>query len=407
MSGQGPLDELCQEAIRQRSGEFICAGAAEVHVFLQRGRVAWATDSSHPFEFVRQLRERCGITEETFREVLKECRQSHVPLGQTLVSWGLASWQDVRAALEHQLRLALATLAALRPGASMFLERQKFAEYDEKLTFSLHELLEAEEEQPAEAEEEQPVASPVSASELLAAIRGASWIQILEGGRCVDAAPDAELPAVPAELAERSLRDGADFVALRGADRSILGANLGLGTLQLWCMLSRGSAFGMAVSVLSTRGLLAKADPAATAATLEPVSWRIGDTAACTYSEQVFEFGRDVLALLSVGADGTIVAGSGRAGIAAEACEALVRRRAGALAATIPGAPGPVESLGFGLRSMVTGEPEVWCFGAETEQARPSATLWVITRREAVQGIGWACLTALGRGGGQRRRRHE
>src|SRR5690242_4483859 len=86
------------------SGEFICASSAlEVHVHLQLGRVAWATDSRHAFVFTRHLQEHAALTKEQFREVLEECRRNHLPLGETLVRWGLATLAQVRAALRHQI----------------------------------------------------------------------------------------------------------------------------------------------------------------------------------------------------------------------------------------------------------------------------------------------------------------
>ena len=44
MSPHDPLTELRELAQRAETGEFICATSAlEVHVYLQRGRIAWAT----------------------------------------------------------------------------------------------------------------------------------------------------------------------------------------------------------------------------------------------------------------------------------------------------------------------------------------------------------------------------
>src|SRR3954463_14352099 len=47
------------------SGELISASSAlEVHVHLQLGRVAWATDSRHAFVFTRHLQEQARVTKD-------------------------------------------------------------------------------------------------------------------------------------------------------------------------------------------------------------------------------------------------------------------------------------------------------------------------------------------------------
>lgn len=78
-----PLAILVELSEARMSGELICASdEAEVHVYLQHGRIAWATDSTHPFAFTRRLREITAIENDTLREILEACKRERRPLGQ-------------------------------------------------------------------------------------------------------------------------------------------------------------------------------------------------------------------------------------------------------------------------------------------------------------------------------------
>ena len=69
----------------EASGELICVSDKfEVHVYFQRGRIAWATDSTRPLAFTRYLLETAKIDPEIFREILESCRREKRPLGETL-----------------------------------------------------------------------------------------------------------------------------------------------------------------------------------------------------------------------------------------------------------------------------------------------------------------------------------
>ena len=111
MTERCPVTRLCELAEAGATGELVCVGAGfEAHVFLQAGRVAWATDSTHPFAFASHLQRIAKIDVPTFRQVVEECRREKLPLGETLVAWGLATWDQVRAALTHQIGEAVALL---------------------------------------------------------------------------------------------------------------------------------------------------------------------------------------------------------------------------------------------------------------------------------------------------------
>jgi hypothetical protein len=150
----GPSLAFCLPAIRSilerlsaidiRAYELICVSASiEIHVYLQAGRVAWALDSEHPLAFAGQLQESGGIDPTALREVVASCRRERLPLGETLVAWGLSTWDGVRACLRHQIQLALRALGAVDAAETVFLSRT-YRAYDERLTFDVHELLDPE-----------------------------------------------------------------------------------------------------------------------------------------------------------------------------------------------------------------------------------------------------------------------
>ena len=105
MTTPHPFRALIELVEQSASGEFVCvAKSAEMHVFLQNGRVAWATDSSAPFAFSRWLLEHTGLTKEVFQEVLESCRRDRLPLGETLVEWRVATREEIKSALRFQIR---------------------------------------------------------------------------------------------------------------------------------------------------------------------------------------------------------------------------------------------------------------------------------------------------------------
>jgi hypothetical protein len=414
VSRSGPLAELRDLAARGGTGEFICAAAAvEIHVYLQHGRVAWATSSTHPFEFAKYIKEHNRIDDATFRHVVEECRRDKLPLGETLVAWDLLTWDDVNAALRHQVRLALVTLAELAGARTMFLERKHYVEYNPELTIDLASIAPAgpAPRRTAAGDLPRPSSKPPSpglAFELAEDIEGAAWVEILDAERVVDAAPAAvsSHPRVPAELVRTTIDDDADFVAVRSARGSILGARLTRARRSLWCALAADSTFGAAVSVLSSLSAI-QPHPCEPPRSTDGRVVEIGDERALDASEMRLVFGRarEILAAIVLSSRGEPVVGISRGGVD-EGCVELLRRRAAVFAVPIFDRPAPSDdertgtrmaALGFTCRTLVTGERGFWCFGAEL--CEPMAqTLWVLTDRNASQGLGWACLTALSRG---------
>lgn len=137
------LAQLLRSSDAKASGEFVCGGeGAEIHVFLQAGRVAWATNSLHPLSFKRRLKDQAQLDDDAYQQVMAECHLTHAPIGETLVAWKLATLEQVRDALSCQIVETLELLEeCLSPTKAVFLSRAKNTKYSDDLTFDLRELL--------------------------------------------------------------------------------------------------------------------------------------------------------------------------------------------------------------------------------------------------------------------------
>ncbi len=136
------LDDLVQ---RCASGELVCScSKTEVHVYMQAGRIAWARDSQHRRAFTEYLKEHAGLDQASIEEVLADCQRTRHPLGETLVTWKLASRDQVRAAIRHQMIQALELIEHADPCRTLFLERAEDDKYDPQFTFQLYELVPAQ-----------------------------------------------------------------------------------------------------------------------------------------------------------------------------------------------------------------------------------------------------------------------
>lgn len=383
----------------ERSGEFICASeSTEVHVFLQRGRVAWATDSAHPRAFTRTLKQRAEIDDESFRLVLEACNKDSLPLGETLVGWGLASWDVISAALREQIDLALRTLASFGADAqTIFLDRRRFAEYDDRLTFALSALLENVAEAPLSGRAEvAPLSEHGRAEAMLRGIRGATWTLVLEAGQAVETAGAADADASSTLSTRTLLGDGADFVALRWSHGSLLGTMLEREDRQLWCRLSADANYGAAVAAISA--LAPKQRPRYKPGSRRSVvAWQVGGSDwRAPELRHALELG-DILAVALASPCGEILCASGTSAVDQATVERIVRRRREALSGTSVGVdegPAPISARS---RTLVTGEERLWCYGADIVGESGEPSLWVLAHREVPQSVGWASLARLSR----------
>jgi hypothetical protein len=377
----------------------------EVHVYLQAGRVAWATDSRHSFAFTRYLQAHADLGKEQFREALDECRRSRLPLGETLVAWKLATPDQVREALRHQISCALTELSSLAHGQVVFLERaREYQHYAAELTFALAEFgteLGTQAESAGEVEGERP------GRELLRDIRDAvtdvTWTELLDGEAVTHQDPAGSAGRVPVTALNLTLLDGARLVTLRSARGTLVGVSLP-SARSLWCRVPVSSTFSAAVSALcAAAGFDAAPHPATTE---QPTcgGWLMGDHESAVVREL-----RDFLhrapeiaaAIVLTPRRPEVFYGVGQGYASKDWCKDVVTRRA-PLFTLAPGMfsrdPEPgreeLEAYGSRNRSLATAEGMYWCLGAELG-GHPAASLWIFLSRAATQGLGWAYLNAL------------
>jgi len=406
-----PLDGLASLARASASGEFICASSTgEVHVYLQRGRIAWATDSRHPFAFAAHLQDTAGIDVDTFRQVVEECRRDRLPLGETLVEWGLTTWEVVRGALAHQIAVALSLLATTDTGQTLFLARG-YTTYDEHLTFVVEDFLQPTPPGPDAAPEPAPGPTAVDVDRsqsnltgrLRASIDGLSWVELYDHDRMIDGDPRSPNPRVPLGLIQTTLLDGADFAAIRSTRSSLIGLGLAR-PRSVWCRISADSTFGAVVSEIWSIAGGAEKPTDRPPPRPDATAWAIGDPGAAS-GDIVRSFlhrAQDVLGAIVLARDlsSAPMSGSGSSLLESELALDIARRRASSLAhGTLPGTDDTeraLDSIGYSMKTMVSGEPRLWCFGAELER-ESGETLWLFLDRRTSQGLGWAYMAALTR----------
>lgn len=373
-----PLERLTTLAQGRVSGELIASSRrGETHVYLVRGRLAWATDSRRPLGFAGHLQRTAGISADTLREVADECRRGMMPLGDTLLAWGLVTAADLRLALAQQLRDALALLREDDDARALFLTREWSAD-DDALTFELSEVL---------TDDVAPAIG--SATSVHQRIDGLTWVERFEGDRLVDAEPTTQGARTPAPLLHATVLDDADFVALRHARGCTIGIR-GADASSLWCRLADESRIG---SVLATLGITGGSPAAAPPASGPPAAWTIGNPAADA-TPRLRDFlarAPEAVAALLVDDDdpGPPRAGAGTSTAPPDWCASLTRRRGHALRC--------VETrIDLAPPSLVSDERQAWCFGARLvgDGAR---SVWLFLDRSSPQGLGWTYLAALTR----------
>lgn len=394
---QRPIDVLLELTHACASGELICVGDTELHVFLQEGRVAWATDSAQPFAFGRHLLEHTALTKETFQEVLESCRRDRLPIGETLIAWQVVTMEEIRAALEHQIRGALGALERCATGRTLFLERKRqFASYDARLTFPLDAV---------RAGRALDVGELVAA--LAAAIPEAAWFSVVARGKGLSG------QELPEGLLERSIGDGASAVALRTGAATLLGATIGETDHSVWCRLAPEAAFGIVQTTMARVALAWKdmlpvedeAAPSMSASGLRPMALREGTAAPIAVVGPELPEGDAIRAFMErapeivaafVVEEG-IATGAVRRGWEASTLTEVIRRRRQLLDVDVPAdTSDSAEELGYRLRSVATAESQAWSFGAEIGTGR-RRSVWMFMERSNAQGLGWAYLTSLGR----------
>lgn len=365
------LDALREHLVRESSGELIGAtGLVEVHAWLQRGRLAWATTSRSRRTFRQYLSTVCGVSDARLGELFSSCRAERRPLGEGLVESGVATREQVEAGLRQQLATALIDLATLDATQVVLLPRQ-WETSEHTLTFSLEDLL-----RPSTAPTPGPFPlKPPSAgllSQLTRQLPMLQWCVHTDGVAISAEAPSgcAHAAADVPNLHRASFVEGADVLVLRRPDDLIIGAQ---------------NAHGSAWGALSLAGPVVRALAAFTAGTLarlhEPLLLGDGLVREGDALEPALLTERECLAIIA-SHDRSVLA---RTGLDVD----RLRRMTAAFAVLVSLLPNAAE---VALRAWPG-----WWFGANT--GKNGAMLWLVMESQASSspGLAWARLRAMGR----------
>lgn len=137
-----PFRQLLRHSMEGATGEFIAVTElVEVHVYLQAGRLAWATTTAERFVFLTYLKTVHSIEPGLLREALAESYRERRPFGETLVQWSVVTFAQVKEGLRAQVLASLSSLRALETAQTLFLPRgSPYAGYDVRLTFDGNEV---------------------------------------------------------------------------------------------------------------------------------------------------------------------------------------------------------------------------------------------------------------------------
>ena len=394
-AARSPLAALRELSAAEATGELICAAPAlEAHIYLQEGRIAWATSSASRYAFGRDLIRRSGIDQRDFREVVETCRRERRPLGETLVQWGLSTTEDVRASLEAQIRDVMATLVSLRDAQTLFLERsERYRAYAAELTFDLDDVV-----------EEEPVDEQALTllGQTLEAVPEARWVEVLQEGRVVasHAKGDDHDSELAPSISAMAFGDGIDLLTVRSGLGTLVGFTPDGGSHRVVMGLGGETRLG-AVSAAIARfapgtplppARLGDGRASAEGSACEPCAdalWEVVRRSDVIVAAQlrsarggVFVLHRDTTA-----AERTqVIAARGQALLETPKLDGVLRNPQDT----------QVEMLGFHFRSAVFGEGEHWHFGAVVPDGS-GRSVWLCLPRSVSQGLGWAISTATSR----------
>ena len=373
-----PVIELRELVRLEKSGEYVCvSGEDEVHVFLQRGRLAWAADTRHPYAFSRYLKTQGGVSEARLAEVIDECAKLHCPIGEKLIEHGLATAEVIHRGLRHQVELAVETLVDLLRPHSVFLTR-KFREYRVDLTFELESFFPAH---PRRATDLSPVGEPASLlARLVRQIPELCWAQVMKGRGIVERAYAGDTAErVPGALVEMMEEQAVDVTIVRSGSGALVGAGIpgGAGT-SLWCEVGGGAALGGAVAHIWTLLELSHLTPRPPKEPPPPLT--VGEPSPAV--DVALESLLNEPELLGVFAGESP---SGLCGATRHESIASMARQRWEFLAVAPGASPRVGTLAGG----------VWCVGGRLSGSPES--LWVVAEGRTPQGMLWAQLPMLER----------
>lgn len=377
-------------AAREASGEIVAAGDdLEVHVYFHRGRVAWGTSSSEPSAFLSYLVQTYGVDADGLREVIEECRRTRQRFGETLVDWGLATTDQVRDALRHQIAGAVRALAAIRPSDALFLN--KALAYSDELTFDLSDVLPEDEAPPAAAAEDAELVG-----QLLRSAPDVIWAAVEPGGLLqgpYESRGRAARGLFP--RLQETLEDASEAV-LRCVSGAILARPTGRGG---WLMAAvpAGVGLGLPTAVMAhllgatprprrapaTGGALTRHASPALEPLLDPMEQVMATTDDLTSAFVLQGDAQGGVARGQSGFDGAVAVGRGLAEILelplSTCFDAVGTKPLRYERVSVHVLRGGTHYFGIGL------------------QRQPGATLWLALGGDTSPGMGWALLTAVAR----------
>ena len=137
-SGTDPRERLLEYVSWGISGEFIVSlDSRKIRVFLQKGRVAWATDSLSERRLIHYIMGYCRLDQNTVCALFDESIQKKRHFADILVDEGFAPIDTVRLAIHGQIRDVLCSLSSIDAASTLLVPKDNFDEYRADLTFQL------------------------------------------------------------------------------------------------------------------------------------------------------------------------------------------------------------------------------------------------------------------------------
>jgi hypothetical protein len=398
-SNRGPLEALSRLASREASGEFICNTTdSEAHVFLLKGKVAWAFDSHGGAVFWREILERCATDMATIRAVVEDCKRTGASVTSTVVEWGIAKPAQVRAAMERQIQHTLESLHARPDGQHIFLERSRFAEANTEWTFDLVSFAlghragtvrppRTASVAPPAAEHASPVANP-RAKTGLASHSGIAKT-LFNIGAIGELSPAASAVACVGRL-RATLVEGADLCVAKTSEGWVIGA--ASAPLEAnWFVLKPTASLGVVFSSLLQSGFVARAEPRPAIVERDAVEW-IPSAQWRPRLEVVKRFA-EVRSAFVLGADGAALDAIAPSAHGTNGARAAIERARG-VAPALDDPDGSVDlssALGRPLLTAVALRGDELLLGARVGEE----SCWVSVARETHLGVAWSLLAAL------------
>ena len=126
------------------TGVLLCScEQRSARIYVKSGRIAWASDCRRHRAFTSHLEHHAGLHPPAVEAVVAECCATKRPIGEMLVERKLATEEQVRAALRHQIELALHIDECRGEGSTAFIPHSS-GTYDVRFTFEASEIVSEE-----------------------------------------------------------------------------------------------------------------------------------------------------------------------------------------------------------------------------------------------------------------------